>query len=207
MNKHRFRLIFSKALGFLIPVAEINNAQRKPGQTKGSSIQGSECTQNPNFGLVPLAAVIRCTHQTAVRVVVRGMVGSLVALTSVPGMAAAQMIVDSAAPTDERPNVVQAGNGVPVIEIANPDAKGLSHNRFDTFNVQNPGAIFNNNKQDGVSQIGGYVLKNSQLTQQAKAILTEVTGNNPSDLSGTLEVFGGKADLLIAKRNLKFPCV
>jgi len=37
------------------------------------------------------------------------------------------------------------------------------------------------------------------LQNQATAILSEVTGNKPSSISGTLEVFGGRADILIAK--------
>lgn len=198
MNKHRFRLIFSKTLGFLIPVAEINNSQRKPGQANCPSIAPVE-TQSVDWTLKPLPVVIRCLHQAAVRVVLRGAIGPIVAITSVPGMAAADMIVDPSAAPEQRATLNQAPNGVPVIEIANPNASGLSHNRFQQFDVQKPGVIFNNSKKDGVSQIGGYIPKNTNLSQQAKAILTEVTGNNPSNLSGTLEVFGGKADLLIAK--------
>lgn len=37
MNKNCFRLIFSKTLGCLIPVAEICTSKRKSGQTKGPS--------------------------------------------------------------------------------------------------------------------------------------------------------------------------
>ncbi len=59
--------------------------------------------------------------------------------------------------------------------------------------------IFNNSRVNGVSQLGGAVLLNPNLQRTATAILTEVTGNKPSSLVGTLEVFGDKADLLIAK--------
>ncbi len=199
MNKHRFRLIFSKKLGFLIPVAEINNSQRKPGQTNGPSIASAEIP-SVDWTLKPLPGVIRCMQQALVRVVLRGAIAPIFAITCVPGMAAADMIVDPNAAPGQRATLNQAPNGVPVIEIANPNANGLSHNRFQEFDVQKPGVIFNNSTKDGTSQIGGFIPKNTNLSQQAKAILTEVTGTNPSSLSGTLEVFGGKADLLIAKK-------
>ncbi len=88
-----------------------------------------------------------------------------------------------------------------MVEIADPNSKGLSHNRFEQFNVSQPGVIFNNSLRDGTSQIGinNYVTHNPNLTREAKAILAEVTGNSPSTLAGTLEVFGGKADILIAE--------
>ena len=169
MNKHCFRLIFSKALGFLIPVAEITRTQRKSGQSSSSAITPSD------FSVKPL-------------------VMSLL-LAGVPGWASAQLIVD---PSAGGTNVNAAPNGVPVIEIANPNGNGLSHNRFTEFDVQKPGVIFNNSQVNGTSQLGGMVLRNPHLQNQATAILSEVTGNKPSSISGTLEVFGGRADILIA---------
>ncbi|MGY4532879.1 filamentous hemagglutinin family protein [Pseudomonas sp. TE3786] len=167
MNAHCFRLIFSKALGFLIPVAESARAQRKPGQSR------SILTVSPSVLSLLLAAA--------------------------PGWAVAGLVVDASSPT----TVISAANGVPVINIANPNANGLSHNRFNEFDVQQPGVVFNNSQVNGVSQLGGAMLLNPNLKQTASAILTEVTGNKPSSLAGTLEVFGGKADLLIANPEME----
>ena len=178
MNKHCFRLIFSKSLGFLIPVAEITRAQRKPGQQ-------------------PAAAPAALSPSEPFAWSLKRLVLSLL-LAGVPGWAAAEILVDPTTPAGST-HVISAGNGVPVIEIANPNAKGLSHNRFSEFDVQQPGVIFNNSRVNGVSQLGGAVLLNPNLQRTATAILTEVTGNKPSSLAGTLEVFGDKADLLIAK--------
>ncbi|GLK87925.1 hypothetical protein GCM10017655_09870 [Pseudomonas turukhanskensis] len=92
-------------------------------------------------------------------------------------------------------------NGVPVIGIANPTSKGLSHNRFEQFNVDKPGVVFNNSLSAGTSKLAGNLEANPNLAQAAKAILTEVTGNKPSTLAGTMEVFGAKADVIVANPN------
>lgn len=92
-------------------------------------------------------------------------------------------------------------NGTPLIDIADPNNKGISHNKFTEFNASNPGVVFNNSMTDGVSQIGGYALKNSNLSKESSAIITEVTGSKSSHLQGTLEVLGSKADLIIANEN------
>ncbi|MGH1351159.1 MAG: hemagglutinin repeat-containing protein [Methyloligellaceae bacterium] len=87
-----------------------------------------------------------------------------------------------------------------VINIQDPNKPGgISHNKFQNYNVPKEGIILNNSQTDGTSQIGGNVNANPNLqTGTAGIILNEVTGNSRSRLEGTTEVFGSKADVIIA---------
>ncbi|AMS17599.1 hypothetical protein A3218_26095 [Pseudomonas chlororaphis] len=200
MNRKCFRLIFSKVLGFLIPVAEITTSQGKKSQGTGLH---AEVAQPPLWPLLPVVAVLRTLQQSFIEVRLVAKTGGRVLMTALvfaPGFASAQMVVDPAAGIN-KPNVVAAANGVPVIEIVNPNTAGLSHNKFQSFDVAAPGAVFNNSMVNGATSIGGFTMKNPKLAQEAKGILVDVTGTNPSSLGGTLEVFGKKADLFISNQN------
>ncbi len=94
----------------------------------------------------------------------------------------------------------QAGNGVPVINIAAPNGAGLSHNQFKDYNVGQQGVILNN-ATNAVqnTQLGGHILGNSQLGGRAAGtILNEVNGGSPSQLNGYTEVAGQSARVIIA---------
>ncbi len=113
MNKHCFRLIFSKPLGFLIPVAEITTAQRKPGQQKVCSAAS-----------VPLIPPILSLKRLVLSVL----------LAAAPGWAAAEILLDR---NFGGTSVGSAANGVPVIEIsatkvkANLDGKATASDRSE----------------------------------------------------------------------------
>lgn len=92
--------------------------------------------------------------------------------------------------------------GVEIINIAKPSEAGLSHNKYNHFNVEKSGAVLNNARQAGKSELAGNLKANPHLnTQSAKVILNEVVSRNPSKLAGKQEVFGDKADYVLANPN------
>jgi hemolysin len=93
-------------------------------------------------------------------------------------------------------------NGVPVVSIATTSASGLSHNRYTDFNVGREGAVFNNSLVAGASQLAGQLSANGNLQgRQANVILNEVVTANSSQLLGKQEIFGQRADLVLANPN------
>ncbi len=94
----------------------------------------------------------------------------------------------------------QAGNGVPIINIATPNASGLSHNQFQQYNVDSQGVILNNStNQTQSTQLGGIIVGNSNLRgTAANTILNEVVGANASQLRGYTEVAGQAARVIVA---------
>ncbi|WP_095161628.1 hemagglutinin repeat-containing protein [Pseudomonas sp. Irchel 3F5] len=94
----------------------------------------------------------------------------------------------------------QAGNGVPIVNIAAPNGNGLSHNQFQDYNVGQQGVILNNatnRTQD--TQLGGIIVGNPNLDgRAANIILNEVNGGSPSQLKGYTEVAGQSAHVIVA---------
>ncbi|MDR0191806.1 filamentous hemagglutinin N-terminal domain-containing protein [Pseudomonas yamanorum] len=113
-----------------------------------------------------------------------------------PLLAQAEGIVVSAPGT----TVGQAGNGVPVVNIATPNGSGLSHNQFKDYNVGPNGVILNNaNGPVTNTQLGGYIVGNPNLKGgAASVILNEVNGGSPSQLRGYTEVAGQSAKVIVA---------
>ncbi|CAI8706834.1 filamentous hemagglutinin [Pseudomonas chlororaphis] len=113
-----------------------------------------------------------------------------------PLWAQAEGIVVSAPGT----SLGQAGNGVPIVNIATPNGSGLSHNQFHDYNVSQQGVILNNaTDRTQSTQLGGIIVGNPNLKGvAAQTILNEVNGGSPSQLRGYTEVAGQSAHVIVA---------
>ena len=175
MNKHLYRIVFNRALGVLQVVAEI--ARRA-------------------IGSGPAAGVSR-PFEATVPALRFGLWCALGFVTTVPAMA--QVVADPTAPGNQRPTVLEAPNGTPLINIQTPSAAGVSRNTYRQFDVNAQGAILNNSRTNAQTQLGGWVQGNPWLaTGTAKVILNEVNSANPSHLRGYVEVAGDRAQVVIA---------
>ena len=109
--------------------------------------------------------------------------------------------------TDPNANVqfqprIDSTYAVPVINIVAPNNSGLSHNKYQDFDITEDGAVFNNSLVTGNSRLAGQVIANPLFGgRTASIILNEVTGASESELKGLMEVFGDKANVIIANPN------
>ncbi len=122
-------------------------------------------------------------------------------LASPHGVGAAP-VADGSAPAAQRPTVTTV-NAMPVVHIAAPDSGGLSHNKYQSFNVPVQGTVLNNATAATTSTLAGMLAANPNLAggSAARVILNEVTSNQPSSLLGRLEVAGSPAKVIVANPN------
>jgi filamentous hemagglutinin len=174
MNKHLYRIVFNHALGLCQVVSEL---VRRPGRGASASDGMVAATVRPvslslwvAFGWIGLASV-----------------------------ASAQITSAPTAPGNQRPTVLSSPNNAPLVNIQTPSAAGVSRNTYNQFDVDAHGAVLNNSRTNTQSQLAGSIAGNPWLaTGTAKVILNEVTGANPSQLGGYIEVAGDRAQVVIA---------
>ena len=100
------------------------------------------------------------------------------------------------------PKIEEARNGMTVVNINTPNDKGLSHNQYNAFNVDEKGLILNNANRPVNTELAGYIMGNPNLVgPTANTILNEVTGTSSTSMNGALEVAGNKAHVIVANPN------
>jgi filamentous hemagglutinin family protein len=172
MNKHLHRIVFNAARGLRMVVQE---TARSTGRGARKATSGGAGAGSAAVSLAAIAA----------------------ALMSAP--LHAQIVADPNAPGGQRPTVLGAPNGVPVVNIQTPSAAGVSRNTYSQFDVQRNGVVLNNSRGNVQTQLGGWVQGNPWLaTGSARVILNEVHSANPSQLRGYVEVAGPRTEVIIA---------
>ncbi|MEQ8068315.1 hemagglutinin repeat-containing protein, partial [Xanthomonas sp. WHRI 10200] len=173
-----YRLVFNRALRVWQVASEL---VRAPGGSTGVA-----ATRAHRLTMEPLQFAMLCAL---------GLVG---VIDLAQAQSAGRIVADPAAPGGERPTVLTAPNGVPMVNITTPSAAGVSRNRYSQFDVGREGAILNNARGQTQTQMGGWVQGNPWLaTGSARVILNEVNGP-ASRLNGYVEVAGPRAEVIIA---------
>ncbi|ALU91055.1 filamentous hemagglutinin protein [Herbaspirillum rubrisubalbicans M1] len=182
MNKKAYRIVFNAHRGALMVVAENRGGDHGRGASGGTGAPGVVGGRASRSMRMAQLAVLVCALFGGVTVV------------------SAQIVADRNAAS--RPVVDQSANGRPVVQIVTPNAAGVSHNRYDQFNVGQNGAILNNSGAVSQTQQAGLVAGNPALVNgSARMILNEVTGASRSQLNGYIEVAGQRADVIVANPN------
>src|SRR5690606_1144312 len=187
---HIFRLIFNRALGVVQVTSELVGL-RGTGSSGNIERRSTARLRPMSFGLwlglgwIGLVMPVGAQQSAASGTTTGAQVGRIVG--------------DRDAPASQRPTVISAPNGTPLVNITTPSASGVSRNVYSRFDVDAQGAILNNSRTNVQTQLGGWVQGNPFLaTGTARIILNEVDSANPSYLNGYIEVAGQRAEVVIA---------
>ena len=177
MNKNLYRIVFNKARGMLMVVADIARSGRA-GTTRAAGIGH---THSQLIGKISAMSLSLWLAMGAIQT------------------AQANIVANAGAPKNQQPTVITSANGTPQVNIQTPSKAGVSRNNYTQFDVSQKGAILNNSHKNTQTQLGGMVSGNPWLAKgEAKVILNEVSSRDPSKLNGMIEVAGKKAQVVIA---------
>ncbi|AIN17704.1 hypothetical protein CH54_1917 [Yersinia rochesterensis] len=178
MNKNLYRIVFNKARGLLMVVADIAAS----GRAASSPSSGVGHTQSRRLSALSTLSF-----------------SLLLALGCVSLPALSAIVADASAPGNQQPTIISSANGTPQVNIQTPSSGGVSRNLYSQFDVDNRGVILNNGQGVNQTQLGGFINGNPSLARgEASIILNEVNSRDPSKLNGYIEVAGRKAQVVIA---------
>ena len=170
MNRLLYRIVFNKARGMLMVVAEI--ARSCSGSSPASGIGHTHSRMTGKLSAISF---------------------SLWLAAGVIQPVQAAIMADKSAPGNQQPTIIGTANGTPQVNIQTPSAGGVSRNTYRQFDVDQKGVILNNSRQNTSTQLGGMVSANPWLAKgEAKVILNEIYARDPSKLNGYIEDAGQK---------------
>lgn len=177
MNRQTPRIVFNRASGCLVAVAESACSDARPAS-------GERPGRRP-AGLPALLLAL-------------GLAAAM-AGPAWPQTVATRIVPDPHAAARLRPTVIYAPNGVVQVDIQTPNRAGVSHNRYGRFDVSDRGVIVNNSRKPVPSRLGGWIHGNPWLAAgPARVILNEVDSTDPSRLHGPVEIAGSRAEFVLA---------
>jgi len=183
MNRNCYRIIFNALRGQLMAVCESATGCGKAANAGDSPATDEEA--GSKFHALRLSAVLPIALAVA-------------QLGLFSGDVSAQVVAYRNAPGNQQPTVL-GSNGVPVVNVQSPSAAGVSRNTYSQFDVDEKGVVLNNSRKGANTHLAGPVSGNPWMAKgTARVIVNEVISSNPSKLSGTVEVAGSRAEVVIA---------
>jgi filamentous hemagglutinin len=139
---------------------------------RGACIVAPETARGRGRAACSTAAAITGAHAAA----------GLCAALALAGPAGAQSPPATVLPVQGPASAATAPNGVPVVNINNPNGAGLSRNQYTRYDVDQRGLVLNNSLLPGLrqSQLAGALEGNPNLGSEARVILNEVVSASPA---------------------------
>ncbi|WP_176700665.1 two-partner secretion domain-containing protein, partial [Gilliamella sp. WF3-4] len=146
MNKKLYRVIFNKKRNMQMVVADI--AKTPIGGEKSNSTSSLTALKSLFANLSPITFLISVS------------LGFVSISSPVYG---SSIVPDRQASKHHQPQVTSTANGTTQVNIQTPNNKGVSHNKYQQFDVSKQGVILNNSSKTSKTQIGGYIQGNELL--------------------------------------------
>lgn len=73
-------------------------------------------------------------------------------------------------PNESRPNVSQEEHQAARIDIQAPNEQGVSHNVYESFDVDKKGAVLNNSRNGSDTELAGRITGNPNLSDQERGL-------------------------------------
>ena len=127
---------------------------------------------------------------------------SIVMILQVMNVFSADLVVDPR--SGHNTSIDRSVNGVPIVNISTPNARGISVNDFLEYNVGKMGQVINNSDNVGRSHLAGLINGNPNFgeNQAANLIVMQVNGANRSNIEGYIEALSRQqANVILSNEN------